>query len=85
MRHINYVLKPATIDNAKPKDKRYDLTDGVGLVLEVMPSGSTTWRFKYHLNGKRGKVTIGAYRRRAHEDVLAAGRARGLAAQEPPA
>jgi integrase len=26
-RHINYVLKPATIDNAKPKDKRYDLTD----------------------------------------------------------
>jgi len=53
MRHIDYVLKPATIDNAKPKDKRYDLTDGGGLVLEVMPSGSKTWRFKYHLNGKR--------------------------------
>ena len=31
MRHINYVLKPATIDNAKAKDKRYDLTDGGGL------------------------------------------------------
>ncbi len=61
MRHINYVLKPATIENAKPKDKRYDLTDGGGLVLEVMPSGSKTWRFKYHLNGKREKVTIGAY------------------------
>lgn len=61
MRHINYVLKPATIDNAKPKDKRYDLTDGGGLVLEVMPSGSKTWRFKYHLNRKREKVTIGAY------------------------
>jgi Arm DNA-binding domain len=61
MRHINHVLKPATIDNAKPKDKRYDLTDRGGLVLEVMPSGSKTWRFKYHLNGKREKVTIGAY------------------------
>ncbi len=61
MRHINYVLKPATIDNAKPKAKRYDLTDGGGLVLEVMPSGSKTWRVKYHLNGKREKVTIGAY------------------------
>lgn len=61
MRHINYVLKPATIDNAKPKDKRYDLPDGGGLVLQVMPSGSKTWRFKYHLNGKRTKVTIGAY------------------------
>lgn len=50
-----------TIDNAKPKDKRYDLTDGGGLVLEVMPSGSKTWRFKCHLSGKREKVTIGAY------------------------
>jgi len=61
MRHINYVLKPATIDNAKAKDKRYDLTDAGGLVLEVMPSGSKTWRFKFHLNGKREKVTIGTY------------------------
>lgn len=61
MRHINDVLKPATIDNATAKDKRCDLTDGGGLVLEVMPSGSKTWRFKYHLNGKREKVTIGAY------------------------
>jgi integrase len=61
MRHVNYFLKPATIDNAKAKEKRYDLTDGGGLVLEVMPSGAKTWRFKYHLNGKREKVTIGAY------------------------
>jgi len=40
MRHINYLLKPATIDNAKAKDKRHDLTDGGGLALEVMPSGT---------------------------------------------
>jgi len=53
-------LTPATIDNAKPKDRRYDLTDGGGLVLEVMPSDPKTWRFKYHLNGRREKVTIGA-------------------------
>jgi hypothetical protein len=43
MRHINYVLKPATINNAKAQDKRYVLTDGGGLALEVMPSGSKTW------------------------------------------
>jgi len=61
MRHINDVLKPATIDHAKAKDKRYDLTDGGGLVQGVMPSGSKTWRFKYHLNGKLEKVTVGAY------------------------
>jgi hypothetical protein len=45
------VPKPATIDNAKAKDKRYDLTDGGGLVLELMPSGSKTWRFECHLSG----------------------------------
>ena len=61
MRHTNYLLKPVTIDNAKPRDKSYALTDGGGLLLEVLPSGTKTWRFKYHLNGKREKVTIGAY------------------------
>jgi integrase len=52
MRHVNYTLKPPTIDNAKPRDKAYSLTDGGGLQIEVLPSGSKTWRFKYHLNGK---------------------------------
>ena len=27
----------------------------------MLPSGSKTWRFKYHLDGEREKVTIGAY------------------------
>ncbi len=61
MRHVNYILRPVTIDNAKPREKAYALTDGGGLLLEVLPSGTKTWRFKYHLNGKREKVTIGAY------------------------
>jgi hypothetical protein len=61
MRHTNYLLKPITIYNAKPRDKAYSLTDGGGLLLEVLPSGTKTLRFKYHLNGKREKVTIGAY------------------------
>ena len=42
MRHVNYILKPATIDNAKPREKAYALTDGGGLQLEVLPSGSKT-------------------------------------------
>lgn len=61
MRHVNYTLKPLTIDNAKPKEKAYALTDGGGLVLEVMPSGSKAWRYKYHFQGKREKVTLGSY------------------------
>lgn len=61
MRHVNYCLTPAAINAAKPKDKPYSLTDGGGLHIEVLTSGARTWRFKYHLNGKRGKVTIGSW------------------------
>lgn len=61
MRHVNYKLKPAVIDNAKPKEKPYSLTDGGGLLIEILTSGSKVWRYKYHLDGKREKVTIGSY------------------------
>jgi integrase len=61
MRHVNYSLKPATIDTAKPRDKPYSLTDGGGLFVEVLVSGAKVWRYKYHLAGKREKVTIGTY------------------------
>lgn len=60
-RHVNYTLKPATLDNAKPRSKPYALTDGGGLYVEVMPGGSKVWRYKYHREGKREKVTIGPY------------------------
>src|SRR5512134_1086911 len=57
MRHVNYTLRPLTIGNAKPREKAYALTDGGGLLVESLPSSTKTWRFKYHLNGKREKVT----------------------------
>ena len=61
MRHFNYTLTPKAIDAAKPKDKAYSLTDGGGLILDVLPSGTKAWRYKYHLAGKREKVTLGNY------------------------
>ncbi len=60
MRHVNCSLQPATIDNAKPREKAYALTDGGGLQIEILPSGGKIWRFKHHPNAKREKVTIGA-------------------------
>lgn len=39
MRHVNHTLKPATIDNAKPRETAYALTDGGGLQIEVLPAG----------------------------------------------
>jgi len=61
MRHVNYSLKPIAIDNAKPQAKAYSLTDGGGLLVEILPGGSKVWRYKYHLAGKREKVTLGSY------------------------
>ena len=60
-RPVNYVLKPAVIDNAKPHATAHGLTDGGGLYIEVLPSGSKVWRYKYHRLCQREKVTIGPY------------------------
>lgn len=34
---------------------------GGDVIIEIVPGGSKTWRYKYYLAGKREKVTIGAY------------------------
>ena len=54
-------LRPATTDNTLPREKIDALTDGGGLRLAVLRSGSETWHFKYQLGGEREKVTICAY------------------------
>lgn len=52
-RHVNYVLRPAVINAAKPKPAAYVLTDGGGLYIEVLPGGSKVWRYTYRMGGKR--------------------------------
>lgn len=71
-----YSLRPAAIDAAKPKEKPYPLTDGGGLFLEVLPTGTKVWRYKFHFQGRRDKITIGKYpafslkdARRIHEEL----------------
>jgi integrase len=55
-------LSDTRIKALKPKASRYPVSDGGGLILEVMPSGSKIWRFRYTLHGKRqAPVTIGDY------------------------
>lgn len=60
-RTVNYKLNPRKVDSLKPKDKPYPVSDGGGLFIEVLTSGSRIWRYAYIVNGKRGKVTVGAY------------------------
>lgn len=55
------VLTDLKLRRLKPRDKPYEVTDGLGLYVEVMPSGARVFRYRYMLDGKREKVTLGTY------------------------
>lgn len=54
-------LTAVEIRKAKPADKPQRLFDGGGLYLEVMPTGSRLWRWKYRHAGKEKRLALGAY------------------------
>lgn len=54
-------LSDVACKNAKPDTKEYKLSDGGGLNLHVMPSGSKLWRMKYRYMGKEKTLSIGPY------------------------
>ncbi|QRX80910.1 integrase arm-type DNA-binding domain-containing protein [Glaciimonas sp. PAMC28666] len=55
-------LTDTKIRTAKPTDKPYILQDGNGLYLEVRPSGSKYWRYRFWLTPEKdGRYTIGEY------------------------
>jgi len=54
-------LTIAKIKALKPKPKRYSITDSQGLCLEVQPSGRMSWRLRYRLQGRPGKINLGRY------------------------
>ena len=45
-------LSDAKVRAAKPKDKRYKLTDEKSMFLLVAPNGSKYWQLKYRYDGK---------------------------------
>ncbi len=57
------MLTDADCRNAKcPEDKkRHRLTDGAGLYLEVAPSGSRRWFWKFYAAGKEDRLALGSY------------------------
>lgn len=54
-------LTDTAIRNAKPREKRYKLSDSGGLYLEVSPAGGKWWRLKYRFNGKEKRISLGVY------------------------
>jgi integrase len=47
--------------NAKAKNKPYRIADSGGLYLEVTPTGSRYWRWKYRFDGKEKRLALGVY------------------------
>jgi integrase len=54
-------LSDTTICTAKPRDKLYRLTDANGLCLEITPTGSKLWRYRYRFNGSAKMLALGVY------------------------
>lgn len=67
------MLTDAKIRNAKGPAK---LTDAGGLYLEVMPSGSKLWRYRYRIAKKENVFALGAYAKEPSGETGAERRAR---------
>jgi hypothetical protein len=52
-------LTDTALKALRPKEKPYTLADEKGLYVEVFPTGGIAWR--YRLNGKQEKLTLGKY------------------------
>jgi hypothetical protein len=54
-------LSTAKIQNATAQKKTVRLFDGRGLYLEIAPTGSRWWRFKYRFAGMEKRLSLGVY------------------------
>lgn len=55
------MLTDSQVKAAKPAAKPYKLADERGLYLEVAPAGGKWWRFKYRIDGKEKRISLGVY------------------------
>lgn len=54
-------LSDVKIRSLKARDKIYKVSDDRGLFLEVHPTGSKLWRYRYLLHGKDKRIALGSY------------------------
>ncbi|WP_320034847.1 integrase arm-type DNA-binding domain-containing protein [Halarcobacter sp.] len=61
MARLTTPLTVKEINNSKPKEKKYKLSDGGGLNLLILPNGSKRWILKYRYLNKEKEYAIGTY------------------------
>lgn len=55
------MLTDVKLRSLKPRDAVYRIADSHGLCIEVRPTGSRIWRYRYRYAGKANMLTIGDY------------------------
>ena len=72
-------LNDLIVRRAKPQEKKYTLSDGRGLILEVRPNGQKYWIVRAWKDGKERRRHIGKYPEMSLKDARA--RATGIREQ----
>lgn len=54
-------LTDTALKALKPRERVFTVADERGLYVEVFPTGGVVWRYRYRLNGKLEKLTLGKY------------------------
>lgn len=54
-------LTDPKLKSLKPEYKKYRKSDGQGLLIEVLPSGTKRWLFRYVWQGQRCDIGLGTY------------------------
>ena len=60
-RNLVMALSYIFIKHLKPENKKYSVSDGRGLIIEVRPNGSKYWVIRYWVDGKEKRKHIGSY------------------------
>jgi len=77
------MLTNAAVKAARPRPAAYKMADGDGLVLNVAPTGTKSWRLRFRLGGREQTLSIGQWPEisldaaRARRDTARAAIARG--------
>jgi integrase len=54
-------LSDLQIKKLAPRKTRFEISDGKGLSLRIMPTGTKTWVFRYMIEGTARRMTLGTY------------------------
>jgi integrase len=54
-------LSALQIKKLVPRGQRFEVSDGQGLSIRIMPTGTKTWVFRYMIDGTARRMTLGPY------------------------